>query len=280
MEEERLAHHELLGTQGIFTQDGPQWARSRALIRPSFDRAAVADLDSLETHFQQCLAAKINAEPAEAGSGFRAVELQKMFQNLTMESSTSFLLGSPISKVSIAEASQEMSFGEAFDTAQNVIAMRLPLAHLYWLVNPKRFKVACAAVHSHVSKYVSRAIKYHNESLQNLEAAPKDNSSARKYVFLEALAEQTQDPQILQDQILSVMLAGRDTTASLLTWTFLCLANHPEKFQKLRQEISEHVGVGEEAKLPNQAELRDMTYLRWTLKEGTFRERISGKTPT
>lgn len=270
MEEERLPHHELLGTEGIFTQDGPRWAHSRALIRPSFDRAAVADLDPLEIHFQDCLVSKISAHPTEAGSEFRAVELQGLFQDLTMESSTSFLLGSPISKVGNAQNSQEMGFHEAFDTAQSVIAMRLPLAHLYWLINPKKFKIACASVHSHVSKYVARAIQYHNKNLQNPEATSKDTSSSNKYVFLEALAEQTQDPQILQDQILNVMLAGRDTTASLLSWTFLCLSNHPEIFRKLRKEISDHVGVGQEARLPTQAELRNIAYLKWTLKEGKF----------
>lgn len=267
MEEERLPHRDLLGKHGIFVQDGPGWARSRALLRPSFDRAQVADLDSLET-FLQNMVTRINTSPKDTGSGFRDVELQSLFQDLTMESSTEFLFGSPISQVSGDGPSPEMPFHDAFDYAQSVISQRIPLVHLYWLINPKKFQLACAAVHSHVAKYVKRALQYHSQEWETPEATSKKSSSSRKYIFLEALAEQTQDPQVLQDQILSVMLAGRDTTASLLSWSFLCLANYPEIFHKLRKEISETVGVGESARIPTQAELRSITYLRYFLKEG------------
>lgn len=70
---------------GIFASNGAQWERSRALIRPSFTRTQVADLDTFETHVQHL----IGAIPRDGST----VDLQALFFSLTMDSSTEFLFG-------------------------------------------------------------------------------------------------------------------------------------------------------------------------------------------
>ena len=42
--------------RGIFTEDGAYWKQSRALIRPTFSRAEIADLDNFERHVRRLLA--------------------------------------------------------------------------------------------------------------------------------------------------------------------------------------------------------------------------------
>lgn len=262
---DRDSMHQLLGTNGIFTQSGSDWAASRALLRPSFDRAQVADLDRLEIFFER-LRQRIEDE-ATASGGDRCIELQGLFQKLTMDSSSDFLLGSPVGALSDEPSGVNVqNFTEAFDIAQTVIATRWVLSNLYWLYNPKYFQQACSVVHSQVQKYVNRALKLRSEA----PTEEKDTGKSKRYIFTEVLAETTQNPRMLQDQILSVMLAGRDTTASLLSWTALCLSRHPSVLQKLRAAIAETVGVDASAKIPTQAELRSITYLRWVLHEGTL----------
>ena len=41
---------------------------------------------------------------------------------------------------------------------------------------------------------------------------------------------------VLRDVIMSFFIAGRDTTASTLSWLFLSLATHPEVAQSLLRE--------------------------------------------
>lgn len=41
--------------QGIFMVDGEFWKKSRSLIRPTFNRAEIADLDNFETYLQRML---------------------------------------------------------------------------------------------------------------------------------------------------------------------------------------------------------------------------------
>ena len=41
--------------RGIFTEDGPFWKHSRALIRPTFSKAEIADLENFERHVVRLL---------------------------------------------------------------------------------------------------------------------------------------------------------------------------------------------------------------------------------
>ncbi|PWW73654.1 cytochrome P450 [Tuber magnatum] len=250
---------------GIFSVDGVSWSHSRALLRPSFDRANVSDLGQLEG-FMQIFFSRINELPRQPLTHTRAVELQELFQCLTMDSSTDFLFGDPIGALASKKytlGNGEMAFDKAFDIAQYGLAMRAPLSSFYWLYNGREFRKACSTARAQVAIYVSRALR----KLNLAEKKSGEEGLGKKYVFLEELAERTQDPQVLQDQVLNVMLAGRDTTAALLSWTFLCLARNPEVYKKLRAEISAVVGVDEDARLPTQAELRSIQYLRWIIQE-------------
>lgn len=91
-----------------------------------------------------------------------------------------------------------------------------------------------------------------------------------KYTFLHALANLTQDRKILRDQILAILVAGRDTTASALSWVFYELARHPEITRKLRAEIVDTVGL---ETAPTYQDLKGMKYLQVSDTWGAFEPR-------
>ncbi|PWK16476.1 cytochrome P450 [Tumebacillus permanentifrigoris] len=49
----------------------------------------------------------------------------------------------------------------------------------------------------------------------------------------------------MRDQILTILIAGHETTANLLGWVFYLVARHPEVGAKLTQEVTEVVGEEE-----------------------------------
>jgi len=67
----------------------------------------------------------------------------------------------------------------------------------------------------------------------------------------------------LRDILMNFLIAGRDTTAILLTWTFYLLAIHKDKEDKLIEEI-ERVLAGEE---PSYDKVKEMPYLKAVLDE-------------
>ena len=66
---------------------------------------------------------------------------------------------------------------------------------------------------------------------------------------------------MLRDQLVAVLLAGRDTTACTLSWLFYELSKHPQVVKKLRQEVQDVVGI-EGSPVPTYESLKGMRYLQ------------------
>lgn len=81
--------------------------------------------------------------------------------------------------------------------------------------------------------------------------------------FLAQLAAATTDETELTDQLLNVLLAGRDTTAGLLSIEFHLLARRHDVWKKLRADVET---LGREK--PSFQQLRGLKYVSWVVNEG------------
>lgn len=111
-------------------------------------------------------------------------------------------------------------------------------------------------------KYVMQFVKTALRHRDLLESGKVEKSSTQSYVFLHELVKQTQDETVLTDQLLSILLAGRDTTAILLSVTFFILAKRNDIWYKLRDAVLELRG-----KKPSFEDLKSMKYLTWIMNE-------------
>lgn len=194
---------QLLG-DGIFTSDGAMWEHSRALIRPAFAKSLVANLGGFEAHIR-CL---IQAMPAD-GTTF---DLQRLFFMLTLDTATEYLFGESANTLGADEDSEGTQFGVAFDAAQVQVTEKDHLGALGIFYNGKMLAGNCKTVQQYVEKFVKKCLDYRKE----LDQGCVKNEKEERYVFLNELAKATQDPTQLRDELLNMLLAGRDTTAGLL----------------------------------------------------------------
>lgn len=230
----------LLGS-GIFTEDGAAWEHSRALLRPQFVRHQIADLELEETHVQDLM----QALPSQAHGWTNEVDLSVLFFRLTIDSACEFLFGESVNSQLLnipgyaathapkAPERDEKAFTKAFDDAQRMLAKRARFQGLYWAVDSFAFRRNCRIVHKFIDSFVNEAL----EKKPREKDVEKATDKKPKYVFLDALVEQTRDPIELRSQLSNILLAGRDTTAGLLGWTFWELARKPEIFAKLRAAV-------------------------------------------
>ena len=94
--------------KGIFTTDGEAWQHSRNMLRPSFIRSQVADLQLFDHH----VAHFIRAIPRDGST----IDLQPLFYSLTLDTSTEFLFGeSTNALVSENYDAGSIKFVEAFN---------------------------------------------------------------------------------------------------------------------------------------------------------------------
>lgn len=97
-----------------------------------------------------------------------------------------------------------------------------------------------------------------------IEELDKISRSDKNFTFLHAIARATRDRKIIRDQLIAVLLAGRDTTAATLSWTIYELAHAPKVVAKLRSEILTTVGPSQ---TPSYENLKNMPYLTHCLNE-------------
>jgi cytochrome P450 len=232
----------LLG-DGIFTLDGEGWKQSRAMLRPQFAREQVAHVQALEPHVQD-LANQIRNKRGEK------FDIQELFFRLTVDSATEFLFGESVNTLkdeaigyptSSNDIEGKAEFAESFNASQKRLADRAVFQDLYWLINDKKFRENNKNVHKLTDYYVKRAL--------NMSNAELNKHSAEGYTFLYELVQHTRNPKVLRDQALNILLAGRDTTAGLLSFVFFELAKNPTMFEKLKNEIYETFGRGESARI-------------------------------
>ena len=85
----------------------------------------------------------------------------------------------------------------------------------------------------------------------------KSAPSARDKLFFNHLLDATEDKLQLRSEILNNLMAGRDTTASMLSNAWFEIAKHPLVWLRLREEIATLNGS-----CPTQQQVLDMAYLR------------------
>ena len=224
----------------------------QALVRPNFTRAQVADLNTFETHIKH-LIAKI---PRDGST----VDLQRLFFQLTLDSATEFLFGESLNSLDSKEGSEQDIFGKSFDLAQSRLGTRSRLGKLIWLFRDKDFDMACEIVHDFVDQIVHKGL----EKVQPVDAekSVEANGKPERYVFLTEMIKSTRNPKQLRAELLNILLAGRDTTASLLSHTFHVLARRSDIWRKLKAEVDELQGAK-----PDYETLRQMKYLKYLLNE-------------
>ncbi|GME37041.1 Cytochrome P450 [Neofusicoccum parvum] len=129
------------------------------------------------------------------------------------------------------------------------------------------FKKQCRSVHAFIDYFVQLVLSK-GLALDHQQKSITDTDKKKEgYVFLNALAAQTRDPIELRNQLLNILLAGRDTTASLLSWLFLLLAKHPDIYIKLRRSVVEDFGTYAAPEEITYTGLKNCSYLQHTIAE-------------
>ena len=162
-------------------------------------------LAAFSEHIGDLLDAIAREEQASASG---VIDLQPLFFDYTLGTTTDLLFGEPHG--SLPKADRD-ALRDNFDYASFVSAIRLRLADLARFYEPRKFRNACRGVRGWAKFFANKALDCMEQ--QGEEAA------SEKYAFIVDLWKGMQDRELVRDQLLHVLIAGRDTTACLLSWT-------------------------------------------------------------
>lgn len=136
------------------------------------------------------------------------VDLQPAFFRFTLATTTALLFGESIETLPEHE---QKEFAEHFDSASRVTAVRLPMADLCFLYNTWSYRKSCKIVKRYADYFVQKALRQAED--HGYEEA------SQRYPFILDLYSDYQDAILVRDQLVNVLLAGRDTTACTMSWT-------------------------------------------------------------
>ncbi|CAE6488372.1 unnamed protein product [Rhizoctonia solani] len=253
------ANHEkmfsLLG-EGVFNVDGEMWKFHRNMTRPYFSRERITHFELFARHSDAAIA-KLFAHPD-------AVDFQDLVSKFTMDSASEFLFGMnvrsleqplPLPHRAGAEGNR---FAWAFTSVQAKAIVRFTYGALwpYMEIFSDRTREDMRIINAFIQPILETKL-----SLKKEGALEEDEE---KETLIDHLVKLTDDQKLIKDELFNIMVAGRDTTASTLTFACYMLATNPHILTKLRAEILEHVGT---SSYPTFDNFREMKYLRAVINE-------------
>ena len=251
----RTAFHDLLG-DGIFNADGDLWRRQRKVASHEF---SVRTLKTFHCRvFDESGASVVRLVRAAGGA---PINVQDLFARYTLDSIGKVGFGVEVGCLDDGDVAS--SFARAFDTATQHSGSRFvdpiwKLKRLLGLGSERELAAALRGVHGFCDRVINER---RTVSADDLEGRPDMLSRFMLHGFNDAQ---------LRDQVINFVLAGRDTTAILLTWALFELAQHPEVVERLREEAAaaaaERRPSNEDARLGLE-ELNSMPYLKATITE-------------
>jgi cytochrome P450 len=232
--------------KGIFVVDGAAWQHSRSVLRPIFTRSQLTNFSILSTHATRLL----DRIPLDGTT----IDLQPLFFDLTLDVATHVLLGQSIDS---QLANHQLEFVERYNRALHWFETgeEVEVFGISWSTSASRlFKKDCKFVQDYVSGLIDRASK-------DFDASKPETD---RYILLESLLSQKLPHDQIRAEILSSLLAGRDTTASMLSDLWFELSRHPRIFAKLQSEIRLQPNMGRGLDFET---IKSLQYLKATLNE-------------
>jgi len=227
---------------GLVTSEGDFWRRQRRLAQPAFHRQRISTYGEVMVDYAQRAIDKWR--PGEE------IDISKDMTRLTLEIVVKTLFNADVSNDADhvgAMLSEVVKPFASQATLKWILDNRLPTP------GHRRYFKAVSEIDRIVFRIISdrRASKSDEGDLLSMLLQAQDDDGS-----------QMNDAQ-LRDEVMTLFLAGHETTALALSWSWYLLATHPEAEAKFHAEIDEVL----QGRVPTVDDLRKLTYTEMIAKE-------------
>jgi cytochrome P450 len=233
---------------GLLVSNGDFWLRQRRLMQPAFHRQQINSFGELMV--QETL--DMLKGWSTTAQNRQPVDIHQQMMRLTLAIVTRALFGSRVEDLHGA-------IGASVTTVMADISFRFdhPFYPQIWLPTPRnrQFKKARSELDRVIYALIAQR--------RSQAADQRDLLSMLMQAQDDSAGQQGMTDRQLRDEALTLFLAGHETTAVALSWTFYLLSQHPAVEARLGQELKTVLGN----RLATVADLPAMTYTRQVLDE-------------
>ena len=234
--------------RGLLTSEGETWRRHRRIMAPAFDPRSVVGYAPIMTEVTQALLAQWDAMPEGSEIDVAALMMQATLHI--------------ISRAMFSSDSDEIVDVVESGVNRYQTAVRpglLDLLHVpEWLtrlLSPQH----TAGIFDEFDNKVDRLL---TERGRAPDAEPKD-LLARLIAARDAETGGGMTPKEVRDQVVTIFMAGHETTSQALSWTWYLLSQHPAAEAKLHAELATVL----DGRPPRYEDIANLRYTRMVIEE-------------
>jgi cytochrome P450 len=236
---------DLLG-KGLLLSEGQTWREQRQLANPAFDVSRLmAFADDIVTHNDDLLADW--ADGAE-------VDVELDMTQVTLAVIVDLMLGTDLNDERVQTIRESLvPLGARFEP--DPVRFAAP----QWLPMPgdSEYRTAVETLEGVIDDIVAERRGTHGDP--ETDEGPDDLLS----ILLRAQDRGEQSDRQIRDEVMTMLLAGHDTTALTLTYTWYLLSQHPEAERRVHAEVDDVLGGDR----PTMADVREFDYLERVIDE-------------
>ncbi|GFH39251.1 cytochrome P450 [Streptomyces pacificus] len=234
---------------GLLTSEGELWRTQRRTVQPAFRPGRIAAqagaVAEESARLVELLGARAGAGPVDVLSEVTGLTLGVLGRTL-MDTALDRYDG-------IAHAFEAVQDQAMFDmVTQGLVPTRVPLG------TQRRFRRARRELTRTVTRLVA------DRSARMTEGDGADDAFARMILAAREHGDPAVGRRLLREELVTLLLAGHETTASTLGWTLLLLARHPHVRDLVREEARSVLAGG---RVPEAEDLHKLTYTTQAVQE-------------
>ena len=231
---------------GLLTSEGELWRKQRSVIQPAFQHKRIAAQAGIIAEEAMALISRLRAY-----QDGEQVDVTREMTGLTLG-----VLGRTLLDADLGAFG---SLGESFEAVQDQAMFEMVSLSMVpmWVPLPKqlRFRRARQEQQQVVDQLVA--------GRAGRPGGPADDVLSRLIASTSHEADAQVGQQRMRDELVTLLLAGHETTASTLSWTFYLIDRHPEVWKRLHAEAASVL----EDRLPRYEDLARLTYTSMVIEE-------------
>mmetsp|Transcript_11585 Transcript_11585/g.33392 ORF Transcript_11585/g.33392 Transcript_11585/m.33392 type:complete len:619 (-) Transcript_11585:4-1860(-) len=250
--------------KGLIPADPETWSVRRRQIVPAFHKKWLEHMVGLFGHCNEPLIDSLNQIAEKGGK----VEMEEKFCSVALD-----IIGLAVFNYNFGSVTKESPVIKAVYSALVEAEHRSMTPAPYWdlpLANQlvprlRKFNSDLKLLNDVLDDLINRAKKSRSvadiEDLEQRNYDQVDDPSMLR--FLVDMRGADIDNKQLRDDLMTMLVAGHETTAAVLTWALFELTKNPEILKRVQDEIDSVVGDRE----PTLADIKEMKYLRLVVAE-------------
>jgi cytochrome P450 len=224
---------EEMKSNGVFSIEGERWRPQRRLVmRALASRNFGSFFPSLKA-----ITERLHKKWLHAAETRQAIDMARDLVRFTVDATTALAFGEDPNTIEESGDVIQEHLAEVFPTMMKRVNAPVPLWRYFKLPSDRKFDRSLDAIHRHVEALIERTRKHMRE-----QPSDPPRNLLEAMLFAAGMPDSEITDEVIVANVMTLLLAGEDTTAHSLAWTMYFISQDARLQSKLQLAALEALG--------------------------------------